>query len=76
MAKGKGMRRKNRQIKMTVDIPDEYKTEEDFMESLMQKMDNSEWQFYLDEDSEGMATECPISKMQLGDIEIGPEDED
>lgn len=72
----RGMRRKNRQIKMTVDIPDEYDSEDDFMESLMQKMDLSDWQLQLDEDEEGEVTEVPISKMQLGEIEIGPEDED
>jgi hypothetical protein len=76
MAKAKGMRRKNRQVKMTLSIPEEYDTEEDFMESLMQKMDLAEWQLQLDEDEAGDVTLVPVSKMQLGDIEIGPEDED
>ena len=77
MAKAKGMRRKNRQIKMTVDIPDDYGTEEDFMADLMQKMDDTDWSIVLAEDEEAdTCIEVPVSKMQLGEIEIGPDEED
>ena len=66
----KGFRRKSRQIKMTVNIPEEYATEEAFMESLKKKMDDGGWMINLDEDAEGMVTLVPVSKMQLGGIEI------
>lgn len=78
----RGMRRKNRQVKMTLDIPDDYADEEEFMEALMAKMDNEPaWQMQLseEEDDEGDITVVivHISKMNLGDIDIEPEgDED
>lgn len=66
----KTFRRKSRQIKMTVNIPEEYDTEEAFMESLKKKMDDGGWMINLDEDAEGIVTLVPVSKMQLGEIEI------
>jgi hypothetical protein len=73
----KGMRRKNRQIKMTASIPDDFDTEEDFMEALMEKMDRAEWNISLCDTDELLgAVLAPVSKMQLGDIEIGPEEEE
>lgn len=67
-------RRKNRQIKMVVDVPEEYDSDEVFMEDFMDKMDGSaEWQFLLGEDND---IPVPISRVTLGEIEIEPEEEE
>lgn len=77
MAKAKGFRRLNRQMKMTCTIPDDFDSEEDFMEAVMDKMDRGGWNMVLcDADEEDEPVLADISKLQLGDIEIGPEDED
>lgn len=62
------MRKKNRQIKMTVDIPEEYADDETFMSDLMDVMDDAEWKMKAGDNS------VPISSMVLGDVEIGPEE--
>lgn len=69
------MRRKNRQLKITIDIPDSYGTDEEFMEAVMERMDDQEgdegrgWCIRVDNQN------VPISKILMGDIEIEPEEE-
>ncbi len=63
------MRRKNRQIKMTVDIPEVYEDDEAFMEDLMDVMDTAEWKMKAGDNS------VSINSMVLGDVEIGPEED-
>ncbi len=76
------MRRKNRQLKLTIDIPEYFDTEEDFMSALMDRLDGdaaedetSDWHMGVqDEDEEVIPVK--ISKIILGEIEIEPEEED
>lgn len=62
-------RRKNRQLKVTFDVPDEYESDEDFMEFLMDK---------LDDPMTGVGwkvADLPIKKILMGGIEIAPEED-
>ncbi len=69
------MRRKNRQIKMSVDIPECYENDEDFMNDFMNRMDDVDWTMKtLDDEDE--AVDVPVNSITLGDIMIEPEDED
>ena len=61
------MRRKNRRIYVTVDIPEACKDEEDFMYELADLMDEEGWCLG--------GEDVTVSKVQLGDIIIEPEDE-
>jgi hypothetical protein len=78
------MRRKNRQIKLIVDIPDDFETDEDFMEAFEAKMDHAEWQLTIpkeapDEDEEiddDDLIAVLINRVDLGDITLEPELED
>ena len=69
------MRRRNRQLKVTIDIPDDFDNDDNFMEALMDRMDDQSedggWciQVGVDDDM----TPCTITKMALGDVEIEPE---
>lgn len=76
MARKKPFRRKNRQVKMTLSIPDEYKDEESFMQDFMDKMDRTGWDLSLDDADGETCIEVPVSAIQLGDIEIGPDEEE
>ena len=68
------MRRKNRQIKMTIDIPDSYDNDEKFMEDLRDTLDENGWRMVIeDEDGE---LDVPLNRITLGDIEIEPEEEE
>lgn len=68
------MRKKNRQIKITLDIPEQYENDEDFVQDLAEQMDAIDWKLNV-EDEDGIVLKCPISKIQLGELEIGPEEE-
>ncbi len=76
------MRRKNRQLKLILDIPEEFETEEDFMRSLMQRMDSTDWQMDLplhpdeEEDEDAEIVYPPIHRITLGEIEIEREEEE
>ena len=79
MAKKKAYRRKNRRLEMTVDIPVAFKDDEEFLEALADKMDDSGWIMQLeeDEDEDGTyVTPVPINRVKLGDLEFSPEDEE
>ena len=75
------MRRKNRQLKITVDIPDLYEDDEAFMVDLQNAMDGDVWELPLGWAIANEASDCDftgeakISKIVLGEIEIGPEEE-
>jgi len=69
------MRRKNRQIKMTLDIPEAFADDEAFMLALADRMDESDWTVkVIDDDS--IEHTAAVSVMVLGDISIEPEEED
>ncbi len=75
------MRRKNRQLKLILDIPEEFETEEDFMRSLMHRMDSTDWQLDLqtdpeDEDEDADLVFPPVHRITLGEIEIEREEEE
>lgn len=64
------MRRKNRVIKMMLDIPERYELEDDFMADLMCVLDNNEWKLGLLDDG----TKATVHSVQLGEVLIEPED--
>ncbi len=74
MAKKKPYRRKNRRLEMTVDIPTEYANDEEFLNSIADKMDDVEWRMQLDEDDDGNITPVPINRIKLGDLEFAKEE--
>ena len=65
------MRRKNRQMKMMIDIPECYETEDTFMEDLMCVLDNNNWKLGLLDDG----TKATVHSVQLGEVLIEPEEE-
>jgi len=66
------MRRKNRQIKLTLDIPEVFENDEDFMLSMADKMDGNGWTMkILDED--GVEHTAAVSVIVLGGVSIEPE---
>ena len=68
------MRRKNRQLKMTIDVPENYDNDEEFMEALQDTLDENGWRITIvDEDGE---LDVPFNRLTLGDIEIEPEEEE
>lgn len=69
------MRRKNRQIKFTIDIPDQYADDEAFMSDLQETLDEQAWLMAVVDD-EDIEMEVPINRITLGDIEIEPEEEE
>ena len=66
------MRRKNRQIKMLIDIPTIYATEEDFMEDFMERLDDAHWRMMFGPDTDPVS--IAIAKVVLGELEIEPEE--
>lgn len=67
------MRRKNRQIKFLIDIPDDYEADDKFMEDFRDTLDENGWSMVIvNEDEETI--EVPISRITLGDVEIEPEE--
>ncbi len=68
------MRKKNRQIKMTINIPNQYDNEEDFMNDMMIRMDLTGWEVSIGTVDDRIAAN--VSKITLGDIEITPEEEE
>lgn len=85
MAKVSRMRKKNRQLKITIDIPDQYENDEDFMNDLQDTLDakcNDAWCILLlaeEDDYEGAgdpgSIEVTLHSIQMGDVLIGPEGE-
>ena len=69
------MRRKNRQIKMTLDIPEAFEKDEDFMFALADRMDESNWTVKV-VDEDGIEHTAEVSEVVLGNVSIGPEEED
>ncbi len=66
------MRRRNRQMKMMLDIPECYKDEDGFMRDFMNVLDNNEWKLNILEDG----TAAAIHSVQLGEFLIEPEEGD
>ena len=64
------MRRKNRQIKFTVDIPADCEDDGDFMEMLEDQLYDINWSANGEEDG------IPINKVTMGDYVIEPEFDD
>ena len=69
------MRRKNRQIKMTLDIPEAFENDEAFMLALADRMDESNWTVKVLDDDD-IKHDAGVSAMVLGDVGIAPEEED
>lgn len=65
----RAMRRINRQMKVTFDIPATYTNEEDFALDLADKMDADEWFFTMGD------TDVDIKVITIGDIEIAKEED-
>lgn len=80
------MRRKNRQIRVTLDIPEVFEDDETFMICFRDRLDElaketeSPWCITVidptDEDDNPENMQVPISKISMGELEIEPEDED
>lgn len=68
------MRRKNRQIKMTLDIPEAFADDEAFMLALADRMDESNWTVKVLDDDDIEHTSA-VSVIVLGDVSIEPEEE-
>ena len=66
-------RRKNRQMKFTVDVPDEYSSDEDFMNDFMDKLDSVDWKLQIG-GSNNAEHDVFVNKVALGDIDIEPEE--
>ena len=67
------MRRKNRQIKMLIDIPDEYEDDEQFMIDFRDTLDETDWSMVIFNEDE-QKVEVPVNRITLGDVEIEPEE--
>ncbi len=67
------MRRKNRQFKVTVDIPEECETDEDFAYMLQDTMESNNWKVTV-QDEDGNKFGCPVSKVHYADFELEPEE--
>lgn len=68
------MRRKNRQIKMTLDIPEEFDNDEDFLDAFGCTLDSNEWVMRIQADEDDEPSEVNISRVNMGDLEIEPEE--
>lgn len=71
MAKKKPVARhvkKNRQLKLTVDIPADYDNDEDFLLDLADKLDDVDWVLPIKE-----GVHASISKAQIGENIVEPE---
>ncbi len=68
------MRRKNRQIKMLIDLPVTHDDDEAFMGDLQETLDEHGWSMVVI-DENGDKTEIPVNRVTLGDIQIEPEEE-
>lgn len=68
------MRRVNRQIKMTLDIPAKYEDDEAFMVAFMDVLDNTDWALSL-EVEDGRTISATVHRVQMGDVVIEPEEE-
>lgn len=66
------MRRRNRQIKVTMDLPEKYDSDEDFLADFEAHMDSIQWKMNID-DEDGNTAKMPILKIQMGSFEIEPE---
>lgn len=69
------MRRKNRQIKMKIDLPDEYDSDEDFMVDFRDTLDEFGWAMVIVNEAKE-EIDLPINSITLGEVEIEPEDEE
>lgn len=63
----RGMRRKNRQLKVTVDVPVSFMDDEDYLLSVQDELDETDWSF-------ANGKSGTISKIEFGGLFIGPEE--
>lgn len=63
------MRWKNRQVKLTLDVPSGYEDDEDFIDAMAATLDGADWQMKL----EGGEVAVQVSKIQCGDAVAEPE---
>tara|TARA_R110000772_G_scaffold2839_1_gene10321 strand:- start:32503 stop:32712 length:210 start_codon:yes stop_codon:yes gene_type:complete len=69
------MRRKNRQFKITCDVPAECQSDEDFAFMLQDTFDSNNWNCtVLDEHGEKQLV--PVGKVNFSEFELGPEGEE
>ena len=69
------MRRKNRQFKITVDVPEQFKTDEEFAQALLETMYSNNWVItVVNEDDEKVG--CDVSKIQYAGFELDQEEEE
>jgi len=71
----KKYRRKNRQMKLTITIPNTYANDEEFIDDLMAKLDSMGWVLQIGGDDH---TDCDvyINCVGLGITEIKPEEDE
>ena len=73
------MQRKNRQIKITFDVPAQFESDEEFLLALQDAMDEDgvtidDWKLViLPEDEDGDNISMPINKIHFNGFEIEPE---
>ncbi len=68
MARAKSYRRKNRRLEMTVNIPDDYANDEDFLNDLADAMDGLDWEIVMG------THDVSVGKIKIGDVEIDAEE--
>lgn len=69
------MRKKNRQFKITVDIPEEFESDEDFAYALQDTMDATEWKITVHNEA-GEQIGCPVKKVNYMDFELVEDEEE
>lgn len=83
MAEAKRMRKKNRQLKVTIDIPDQFEDDTGFMEALQDTLDakseDGGWCIRIDDDPNPHSpgeVDVTIRSISLGDVLIEPADDE
>jgi len=68
------MRRKNRVMKIYLDIPDQYESDEEFLEAVADKLDGQQWELELGEGDD--TYKAIVRSVAIGDVEIDAEEEE
>ena len=69
------MRRKNRVIKVYLDIPEEFDSDEDFLVALANEQDDFNWQTSV-VSPDGLKVVAPIHSICIGDVQIDAGEDD
>lgn len=69
------MRRKNRQFKVTVDIPEEFNSDEEYAEALLETMYKTNWTITVHAE-DGTKVGCPVHKVNYADFELEKEEDE